>query len=59
MFESRPEQSLRSSVNSVPRSKTAALDPRRDAMTYLLQYARLPDSIAPRRPAARVDEYAR
>ena len=28
-------------------------------MTYLLQYARLPDSIAPRRPAARVDEYAR
>jgi hypothetical protein len=28
-------------------------------MTYLLQYARLPDSIAPRTPAARVDEYAR
>jgi hypothetical protein len=28
-------------------------------MSYLLQYARRPDSIAPRRPAARVDEYAR
>jgi hypothetical protein len=28
-------------------------------MSYLLQYARRPDSIAPRTPAARVDEYAR
>ena len=28
-------------------------------MSYLLQYARRPDSIAPRNPAARVDEYAR
>jgi hypothetical protein len=28
-------------------------------MSYLLQYARRPDSIAPHRPAARVDEYAR
>ena len=28
-------------------------------MSYLLQYARRPDSIAPRAPAARVDEYAR
>ena len=28
-------------------------------MSYLLQYARRPDSIAPRDPAARVDEYAR
>src|SRR5262249_47022585 len=28
-------------------------------MTYLLQYARRPDSIGPREPAARVDEYAR
>src|SRR5439155_5109427 len=32
---------------------------RRDAMSYLLQYARRPDSIAPRTPTARVDEYAR
>jgi hypothetical protein len=32
---------------------------RRDAMSYLLQYARRPDSITPRRPAARVDEYVR
>jgi hypothetical protein len=28
-------------------------------MSYLLQYARRPDSIAPRTTAARVDEYAR
>jgi len=28
-------------------------------MSYLLQYARRPDSIAPRRPAARVDEHTR
>jgi hypothetical protein len=28
-------------------------------MSYLLQYARRPDSIAPRTPAARVDEHAR
>jgi len=28
-------------------------------MSYLLQYARRPDSIAPRGPAARVDEHAR
>jgi len=28
-------------------------------MSYLLQYARRPDSIAPRSPAARVDEHAR
>ena len=28
-------------------------------MSYLLQYARRPDSIARRNPAARVDEYAR
>ena len=28
-------------------------------MSYLLQYARRPDLIAPRTPAARVDEYAR
>lgn len=28
-------------------------------MSYLLQYARRPDSIAPRMPASRVDEYAR
>src|SRR5437867_444207 len=28
-------------------------------MSYLLQYARRPDSIASRNPAARVDEYAR
>jgi hypothetical protein len=28
-------------------------------MSYLLQYARRPDSIAPRAPTARVDEYAR
>ena len=28
-------------------------------MTYLLQYARRPDSIAPRTPAARVDENVR
>ena len=28
-------------------------------MSYLLQYARRPDSIAPRTPAARLDEYAR
>jgi hypothetical protein len=28
-------------------------------MSYLLQYARRPDSIAPRTQAARVDEYAR
>jgi len=28
-------------------------------MSYLLQYARRPDSIAPRRGPARVDEYAR
>ena len=28
-------------------------------MSYLLQYARRPDSIAPRTPTARVDEYAR
>jgi hypothetical protein len=28
-------------------------------MSYLLQYARRPDSIASRTPAARVDEYAR
>ena len=28
-------------------------------MSYLLQYARRPDSIAPRKPAARVDEYTR
>jgi hypothetical protein len=28
-------------------------------MSYLLQYARRPDSIAPRKPVARVDEYAR
>jgi hypothetical protein len=28
-------------------------------MSYLLQYARRPDSIAPRRRPARVDEYAR
>ena len=28
-------------------------------MSYLLRYARRPDSIAPRTPAARVDEYAR
>src|SRR5262249_51025505 len=28
-------------------------------MSYLLQYARRPDSIAPRTSAARVDEYAR
>ena len=28
-------------------------------MSYLLQYARRPDSFAPRTPAARVDEYAR
>ena len=28
-------------------------------MSYLLQYARRPDSTAPRTPAARVDEYAR
>ena len=28
-------------------------------MSYLLQYARRPDSITPRDPAARVDEYAR
>ena len=28
-------------------------------MSYLLQYAPRPDSIAPRNPAARVDEYAR
>ena len=28
-------------------------------MSYLLQYARRPDSIAPRPPAARVDVYAR
>jgi hypothetical protein len=28
-------------------------------MSYLLQYARRPDSIAPRNPAARVDEYTR
>jgi hypothetical protein len=35
------------------------LDLRSDAMSYLLQYARRPDSIAPRKPAARVDEYTR
>jgi hypothetical protein len=28
-------------------------------MSYLLQYARRPDSIAPRNPAARVDEHTR
>jgi len=28
-------------------------------MSYLLQYARRPDSIAPRTPPARVDEYPR
>jgi hypothetical protein len=28
-------------------------------MSYMLQYARRPDSIAPRTPATRVDEYAR
>ena len=28
-------------------------------MSYLLQYARRPDSIAPRKLVARVDEYAR
>jgi hypothetical protein len=28
-------------------------------MSYLLQYARRPDSIGPRRRGARVDEYAR
>ena len=28
-------------------------------MSYLLQYARRPDSIVPHNPAARVDEYAR
>jgi hypothetical protein len=28
-------------------------------MSYLLQYARRPDSIAPRTPAARVNEHAR
>jgi hypothetical protein len=28
-------------------------------MSYLLQYARRPDSIAPRTPIARVNEYAR
>lgn len=28
-------------------------------MSYLLQYARRPDSIAPRTPGARVDEHAR
>src|SRR5439155_20174040 len=31
----------------------------RGAMSYLLQYARRPDLIAPRTSAARVDEYAR
>src|SRR5881296_2156309 len=35
------------------------LDLRSDAMSYLLQYARRLDSIAPSNPAARVDEYAR
>src|SRR5436189_5515999 len=34
------------------------LDLRSDAMSYLLQYARRPDSIAAK-PAARVDEYTR
>ena len=61
MFESRPSarsvaQQLRSATTTTAARSTRS---RRDAMSYLVQYARRPDSIAARTPAARVDERTR
>src|SRR5262249_10455845 len=59
----RPEPRLRSSIHSVLDSTTAAsrfnTTTRRDAVSYLLQYLRRSDSLAPHTPVPRVDEYLR